>query len=407
MSIVYPYDQDSFPAVNDGDLAPHTWANDVQNAIQALEEAALRLGMLNGDLSYEALRGSLNTKPWNALLMGLGFCEFTGVTYAPTMAVSPIRIGSHIYLRAVRELPESGYFDSLVKVHAVTLQQEAVLPFPADVQDDQRCNMVYYGDYLYVPMVYRPTYDYRLYRIRLSDFSIVDYVSLGISPIAMMVDGTYLYVLHTNRSVNKYDLATLTQQASLTLSGFYQFGSAQTLALDKDYLYVSHPGAYFDSQPSQMARISLATFASPDYLTFPSGSGEFASYVRMAYDGEKTLYVVRDRLDPSVVTVYQVDRETFTIGTSLDITPAVTHAVVFDGKSLYVKGSDLSDNWAIYRIDLDSFTEVGSLSLGNHHYASWGDMSTDGLFLYAASNSDSSFTSLVGVYRALGRHIGL
>ena len=90
-------------------------------------------------------------------------------------------------------------------------------------------SMVVYGEYVYVAM----STDFKMYKLNISDLSVVKVTNFSTLVYSMATDGTYLYCGCNAGYVKKINMSTLAVVASLSVYG----GSVRAIAVYGNYVY--------------------------------------------------------------------------------------------------------------------------------------------------------------------------
>ncbi len=229
------------------------------------------------------------------------------------------------------------------------------------------------GTYLYAGLSPVPGNPGKIVKIDLATFTSVSTLTLaaGEEDVTSLVsDGTSLYagLYTTPGKIVKIDLATFTSVSTLTLAAGEDL--LHTLVSDGTSLYA---GLFTTS--GKIVKISLDTFTSTSTLTLAAGENKVFS---LFLDGN-FLYA---GLYTSPGYVVKISLDTFASITTLTMSDDYITSLFSDGIYLYAGSSDLVLPH-LFKIDLDTFTEIESVSTTYYIYSIF----SDGTYLYAGGTS--------------------
>lgn len=214
------------------------------------------------------------------------------------------------------------------------------------------------GEYLYACVYQIPG---QIVRISLKTFTVEATLtfSVGVAPVvgsaltSIVIAGggdgeNYLYAVAYDNPclVYKILLSSFTKIATLTLTT----SSGYSLATDGEYLYVGH-GRY-------ITRINIETFTETSILD----TGEFAGInTRPLLCLGSYLYAGSNSAPAKLI---KIDTDTFTITSNMGFAENWADSLTTDGTYIYV-----GVGGTIKKIDVLSFTEIGSITLAGRVYA--------------------------------------
>jgi hypothetical protein len=191
--------------------------------------------------------------------------------------------------------------------------------------------------------------------------------------VVLFSDGTYLYAGLWNAfnpgKIIKIDLTTFTKITSLTLS---VAGGVNSLVSDGTYLYA---GLAYDGviPNAKIAKIDLRSFTEVGVLTSTADAGNVSLFSDGTY-----LYAGTDVTFP-FSQIIKIDLNTFTEVFVLTTTIKRIRDLFCDGSYLYAGGSIGN----IIKIDINTFSELSTLILKTNQ--SIRNLFSDGTYLYAST----------------------